>query len=110
MTGSAGRELVQQNLAQVVDFYCESAQAGCHAVREAACSCMAELATKLQLDTVRPYVQRLLTTLLVCFNDDSWPVRDGNFLVFSIDKYTSKEIFNQTLILVQNKHSFKKSQ
>lgn len=77
VTGSAGRELVQQNLAQVVDFYCESAQAGCHAVREAACSCMAELATKLHLDTVRPYVQRLLTTLLVCFNDDSWPVRDG---------------------------------
>ena len=28
---------------------------------------------------VRPHVAQLLAALLVCFNDDSWPVRDGEY-------------------------------
>lgn len=33
----------------------------------------------LQLDksVVSPYIPKLLDALIVCFNDDSWPVRDG---------------------------------
>jgi hypothetical protein len=50
-----------------------------HAVREAACACIAELAAKIHPQAIRPYVERLLNTLLVCFQDDSWPVRDGKY-------------------------------
>lgn len=33
----------------------------------------------LQIDreVVRPHIPKLLEALLICFNDDSWPVRDG---------------------------------
>lgn len=33
----------------------------------------------LQIDreVVRPHIPELLEALLICFNDDSWPVRDG---------------------------------
>lgn len=46
-------------------------------IREGACHCIAELATKIDRDVVAPYVQQLLEGLLVCFHDDSWPVRDA---------------------------------
>lgn len=60
-----------------VQFYVTQSEADNHAVREAACACIAELATKLDKDRVRPHVSKLLDTLKVCFQDDSWPVRDG---------------------------------
>lgn len=94
-----------------VDFYISQSQAANHAVREAACSCIAELGTKvcspfsfktsysiqqllkctstnkmlflvafvLQVskDCLRPHISKLVTVLLECFKDDSWPVRDG---------------------------------
>ncbi|XP_059472766.1 uncharacterized protein LOC132195063 [Neocloeon triangulifer] len=77
VTGALGRDLVIQNLPQVIDFYCESANAQCHAVREAACSCISEVASKLPPEAVRPFVHRLLDALLQAFDDDSWPVRDA---------------------------------
>ena len=62
-----------------VDFYISQSEADNHAVREAACACIAELGTKINKDCVRPYVTRLLDSLKICFEDDSWPVRDGRF-------------------------------
>ena len=47
-----------------------------HAVREAACQCIAELAAKIDSSVLGVHVDRLLDTLVDCFNDDSWPVRD----------------------------------
>ena len=59
------------------EFYISQTEADNHAVREAACACIAELGSKLDKDRVRPYVMGLLDALLICFKDESWPVRDG---------------------------------
>ncbi len=48
-----------------------------HTVREAACTCIAELGSKVSGVSLRPHVPHLTSTLLDCFKDDSWPVRDG---------------------------------
>ncbi|XP_063218137.1 uncharacterized protein LOC134528448 isoform X1 [Bacillus rossius redtenbacheri] len=77
VTGCRGRDLVQRHIAVVVDHYTQATESDNHAVREAACACIAELASKIQARAVRPYVSRLLHTLLLCFRDDSWPVRDA---------------------------------
>lgn len=82
-----GRELVQRHITRVVDYYISQTSADNHAIREAACACIAELASKINQDAVRPFVPRLLDTLVVCFQDESWAVRDaaclacGNFLL-----------------------------
>ncbi|XP_064405972.1 uncharacterized protein LOC135351009 [Halichondria panicea] len=86
VTQTRGVQLVEQHIDKVVDFYISQSQAANHAVREAACICTAELGTKVNKDCLRPYVGRLVSVLLECFHDDSWPVRDaaclacGNFL------------------------------
>ncbi|XP_074649284.1 uncharacterized protein LOC141904570 [Tubulanus polymorphus] len=86
-TAGAGKQLVETHIKHVVDFYISQTEADNHAVREAACACIAELGTKISHDAVKPYVSRLLDALLVCFKDDSWPVRDascvacGNFIL-----------------------------
>ncbi|XP_065347238.1 uncharacterized protein LOC135944318 [Cloeon dipterum] len=77
VTGAMGKDLVTQNMTHVVDFYCKSAIADCHSMREAACSCISEVATKIPAEAVRPFVPRLLDALLVGFNDDNWLVRDA---------------------------------
>ncbi|MCL4127138.1 UNVERIFIED_CONTAM: hypothetical protein GTU68_045495, partial [Idotea baltica] len=87
ITGSEGRTLVQKYIDDVVPYYVEATEADNHAVREAACECIAELALKIPENAVRPHVASLLQGLKVCFNDDSWPVRDaaclacGNFFL-----------------------------
>lgn len=65
-----------------VDYYVSQSLADNHAVREAACTCIAELGNKIDPESVRPHVTRLLDTLKVCFQDDSWPVRDGQSQTF----------------------------
>ena len=42
-------------------------------------SCHVCICVTFQIDkgVVRPFVPQLLDALLVCFRDDSWPVRDG---------------------------------
>jgi hypothetical protein len=70
----------------VIDAYVEAAEAPNHAVREAACHCIAEFSTRIAglPDNPSPYrehftqerVQRLLETLIGAFQDESWPVRD----------------------------------
>ncbi|CAN8000002.1 unnamed protein product [Ixodes hexagonus] len=82
-----GRELVQRHITRVVDYYISQTLAENHAIREAACACIAELASKINQDAVRPFVPKLLDTLVICFQDESWAVRDaaclacGNFLL-----------------------------
>lgn len=63
-----------------VSFYIRESEASNHAVREAACACIAELGTKVSPDAVRPQVSKLVGALLDCFRDESWPVRDGKLV------------------------------
>eukprot|EP00088_Acartia_fossae_P034486 TRINITY_DN3539_c0_g1_i5.p1 TRINITY_DN3539_c0_g1~~TRINITY_DN3539_c0_g1_i5.p1 ORF type:complete len:776 (-),score=143.13 TRINITY_DN3539_c0_g1_i5:435-2762(-) len=74
--GMRGCKLVENYLQQVVDYYIECTRADNHAVREAACQCIAELAKKISSAALNPFVPTLLSTLIECFQDDSWPVRD----------------------------------
>lgn len=86
-TEGEGRQLVEKYIDEVVEYYIESTKADNHAVREAACACIAELGAKIDRTAVRSHIPRLLAALLICFNDDSWPVRDaacvacGNFVL-----------------------------
>jgi len=81
-----GVSLVTSHLPSFVDFYVAQTRADNHAVREAACACIAELGAKLPHDAVRTHVAALKAALIECFRDDSWPVRDaacvacGNFI------------------------------
>lgn len=72
-----GRELVARCAPAVVNYYILQSKADNHAVREAACACIAELMAKVDKETVAPYVPRLLKALMLCFKDASWPVRDA---------------------------------
>lgn len=86
ITGSRGKDLVEKFIDSTVAYYVSATKSDNHAVREAACACIAELAAKIQAPAVRPHVRELLNTLIVCFQDESWPVRDaaclacGNFI------------------------------
>ena len=71
-----GKKVVEAYIEDVVKYYTLCTIADNHAVREAACQCIAELAAKLDKTILEPQVDLLLDTLLECFNDDSWPVRD----------------------------------
>jgi hypothetical protein len=76
-----GMARVVQYLPAVVRYYVQAADADNHVVREAACQAMAELAVRLTEHeaygaTLASHVPLLLQALLVCFYDESWPVRD----------------------------------
>ncbi|XP_048516398.1 uncharacterized protein LOC105690948 isoform X2 [Athalia rosae] len=77
VTGADGKILVEKFINETVEYYIIATESHNHPVREAACSCIAELATKIDPECVRSHVGRLLSTLGVCFADDSWPVRDA---------------------------------
>ena len=85
--GTNGRTAVALFISEIVDFYIKQTESDNHAVREAACHCMAELSSKIDGEVVKPYVVRLLDALHFCFQDESWPVRDtacvacGNFIL-----------------------------
>lgn len=86
VTGEFGKELVEKYIDKFVQYYEEGTASDNQAVREAACSCIAELATKVDAHIVQPHVPALLAVLLTCFHDSNWPVRDaaclacGNFI------------------------------
>lgn len=86
VTKRQGVRLVEEHITSVVTFYISQSNADNHAVREAACACIAELGSKVSKEILSPHVPSLLSTLLVCFKDDCWPVRDaaclacGNFV------------------------------
>lgn len=84
--GTEGKKYVETYIEQIVEFYIRQTESDNHAVREAACHCMAELGSKINQEATRPFVPRILDALHVCFKDESWPVRDtacvacGNFI------------------------------
>jgi hypothetical protein len=78
--GDRGREVVAKYVKEIVDYYIEMTS---HSVREAACHCIAELATKVDKNAVRPHVPRLLEALLFSFRDPSFLVRDAACLASS---------------------------
>ena len=43
-----------------------------HAVREAACKCIAEMGERVDPAAVRPHVRPLLDALMMCFRDQAW--------------------------------------
>lgn len=75
--GDEGKDWVARCIQNVVSYYVEQSGANNHAVREAACACIAELMVKVDRSAVSPHVPRLLSCLLTCFRDASWPVRDA---------------------------------
>lgn len=91
--GGEGRDMVQRYIEPTVAYYRTATCSDNHAVREAACACIAELASKLDPAAVKSHVHSLLDTLLACFRDDSWPVRDGEsyHLHKSIPNFTDSD-------------------
>jgi hypothetical protein len=84
-----GLEAVAGCAGAVSRYYIQMCDADNHAVREAACQAVAELATKLGTslqyqETLQPFVHMLLQALIVCFHDESWPVRDEACLACGI--------------------------
>jgi hypothetical protein len=78
----SGIALVAKYLPAVVRYYVQMADADNHVVREAACQAIAELATKLGStsteyhDLLVGHLEVMMQALLMCFYDESWPVRD----------------------------------
>ena len=86
-----GLALVAHYLPAVVRYYVKMCDADNHAVREAACQAIAELSVRMGEDpsrqyyaTLQPHVDTLLQALLMCFHDESWPVRDEACLACGI--------------------------
>jgi hypothetical protein len=76
-----GVHVVAETIAPIVRYYVQMCDADNHVVREAACQAVAELAVKIGMDemhatALQPHVTVLLQALLMCFHDESWPVRD----------------------------------
>lgn len=74
LVGDRGRDLVAQYAPDFVAYYVAMTT---HCVRESACHCIAELATKVDARAIRPHVAQLMHALLVCFYDVSNLVRDA---------------------------------
>lgn len=77
----SGVSAVAQTIGPIVRYYVQMCDADNHVVREAACQAVAELAVKIGMDethsdVLQPHVPVLLQALLMCFHDESWPVRD----------------------------------
>ena len=75
--GNEGRKWVANSAPRVVNYYIEQSKANNHAVREAACACIAELMCKVEKQSISQHVPILLKALINCFKDASWPVRDA---------------------------------
>jgi HEAT repeat len=76
-----GLSLVVRYLPAVCRYYIKNCDADNHVVREAACQAIAELGVRLSekedyTKALKPQVPVLLQALLMCFHDESWPVRD----------------------------------
>ena len=86
---TSGIGYVVQYLPAVCRYYVKMCDADNHVVREAACQAIAELAVRLGEDDtyhskLQPHVDLLLHALLMCFHDESWPVRDEACLACGI--------------------------
>jgi len=79
--GENGIVRVVENIVGIVKYYVQCCDADNHVVREAACQAVAELAQKVGAHPeyamyLQPFVPTMLQALLMCFHDESWPVRD----------------------------------
>jgi hypothetical protein len=77
----SGVAVVDKTIGPLCRYYVKMCDADNHVVREAACQAVAELAVKLGMsaeyhDSLQSQVPLLLQALLMCFHDESWPVRD----------------------------------
>jgi hypothetical protein len=86
---AGGVDTVANCAGAVCRYYVQMCDADNHVVREAACQAVAELATKLgtgpaHKEKLQPFVNMLLQALIVCFHDESWPVRDEACLACGI--------------------------
>jgi len=87
--GGGGMEAVAKCAGAVCRYYVKMCDADNHVVREAGCQAVAELANKLGRSEeykvfLAPFVPILLQALLMCFHDESWPVRDEACLACGI--------------------------
>jgi len=73
--GDQGRNLVVKYIDTIVAYYISQIDADNFGVREAACHCMGELATRISPEAVRSHVDSMLQALSAAFIDTSWPVR-----------------------------------
>lgn len=71
-----GRQWLVRLLPTVVKFFESQTRADNHAVREASCQSLGEIAVRLDKATVAPVSGRIALALLDGFKDESWPVRD----------------------------------
>ena len=90
LVGNNGRKFVAEYISDVAEFFTSQATADNHAVREAACHCIAELATKVDHNAVSKHIPKLLDALIACFKDASWPGLLSIFVFFvSVRRYYS---------------------
>jgi hypothetical protein len=75
--GSKGRDHIKATMDEVVEYYVASTHGVNHMIIESACAAIAELASKVDRESVRPFARRLYEALLICLQSDSWPVSDG---------------------------------
>lgn len=80
---------IAQHLPAVCRYYVKMADADNHAVREAACQAIAEVAVRFSENEtykliLTDQIDLLLKALLMCFHDESWPVRDEACLACGI--------------------------
>ncbi|KAK4528906.1 hypothetical protein GAYE_SCF66G6854 [Galdieria yellowstonensis] len=78
---SKGLETLSQCSESFFDYYVSQTLAENHCVREAACHAMEEAIDRLPLSSVERHIQQVVQALLVCFQDESWPVRDSACVV-----------------------------
>jgi HEAT repeat len=80
---------IADNLPAVCRYYIKMCDADNHAVREAACQAIAEVAVRLgeneeYTNKLKNHIDSLLQALVMCFHDESWPVRDEACLACGI--------------------------
>lgn len=73
---SDGKQYLTVHLDETITYYETQCEADNHAVREAACQGLGELCGKLERCKIQPFVGRIMSALIGCFKDESWPVRD----------------------------------
>ena len=78
-----GKDYLIKNAKEVSNFYCNQTMSEDQSDREAACHCIAEIASKLAVIgpdekiAFKPHIESLLASLLFCLRDESWLVRDA---------------------------------
>ena len=86
---------------QVLEHYVRCSRTNNHTTREAACTCIAELASKIDAEAVRPHVPIMLRTLITCLRDDSWPVRHSFQRLFCSGVHDTKHLPSSSISAIR---------